>query len=150
MPSVLTIVAIAIGLAQTPGSSTPLSQKRDVMQSEVAITTWTDGEIRERIGAKVLEHDSEVARGENVTAMVRLLGCQREKGVCRASADVVVYKPDGTVLSEMKNVDLASGHGTVAVKLDAADVTGVYRVVATVRDLNARRFGTTERLFGVK
>ena len=30
------------------------------------------------------------------------------------------------------------------------DVTGVYRVVATVRDLRATRFAKTERLFGVK
>jgi hypothetical protein len=29
-------------------------------------------------------------------------------------------------------------------------VTGIYKVVATVRDLQATRFAKTERLFGVK
>ena len=141
----VTLAAIANSDAAQPAT------KPAGLQAEVAITTWNEGQIREQIGAKVLEHDSEVARDESVTAMVRIRGCQADAtGVCRASADVTVYKPDGTVLTEVKSIDLARSHGTAAIKLSPSDVTGVYRVVATVRDLNARRFGTTERLFGVK
>jgi hypothetical protein len=38
----------------------------------------------------------------------------------------------------------------VPLKIDADAPTGVYRVVARVRDLAARRFATVERQFGVK
>ena len=146
-----TLALVALTLALPATALAQSAAKPAGLQAEVAITTWTEGQIREQIGAKVLEHDSEVARDESVTAMVRIRGCQADaKGVCRASADVVVYRPDGSVLSETKGIDLARSHGTAAIKLSATDVTGVYRVVATVRDLNARRFGTTERLFGVK
>jgi hypothetical protein len=62
----------------------------------------------------------------------------------------VVYRPDGSVFSEAKNVELVGGRGTVAIAFSPSDATGVYKIVATVRDLNARRFGSAERFFGVK
>lgn len=129
----------------------PLTAKRQVMQSVVAITTQPAAEIAGIAAAKEIEHDSEVSRDEAVTIVVTMLGCEADaKGQCNASADVVAYKPDGSVHSETKGISLATGRGTAALRLSPGDVTGVYRVEATVRDLTARRFGKTDRLFGVK
>ena len=61
-----------------------------------------------------------------------------------------LYKPDGTVHSELKNINLSTHRGSAILKLSMDDVTGIYKVVATVRDLQAQRFAKTERLFGVK
>jgi hypothetical protein len=147
----------AIGLMLGPAfqtnqsASRPLSQKREVLQSEIAITTRPSAELASLPPSQSVDHDSEVSRSESVTVVVSIRECTKdEKGACNASADVIAYKPDGSIHSEMKNIALSTGRGTAALKLTANDTTGVYRVVATVRDLNARRFGKTERLFGVK
>jgi hypothetical protein len=153
MTSLFALTTLTLTLTQTPApAQTPpqTSMKRDLLQAEIAISTLPDAKVREQVAARVLEHDSEVGRDETVTAIVRVNGCQADAQGCKTSADVIVYRPDGSVLSETKNVDLPNGRATVPVKLSAADVTGVYKVVARVRDLNARRFGTIERLFGVK
>jgi hypothetical protein len=98
-----------------------------------------------------IDHDSEVARDETVTVVVTLQGCQPDAaGTCRATADIVTQKPDGTVHSERKNVPLTGGRGTAALALTPTDATGVYTVIATVRDPEARRVARSERLFGVK
>ena len=118
------------------------------MESEVLITTLSAADLT---AAKTLEHDSEVARTETVTVVVIMPPCQKDpQGSCNASADIVTYTPDGKVHSEIKGVSLNAGRGTAALKLAPTDATGVYRVVAIVRDLNAKQFGTTERRFGVK
>jgi hypothetical protein len=122
-----------------------------LFKAVVAITTRPPADLSSIPATQEIEHDSEVDRSEVVTVVVMAQGCQADAtGACRASADVVVYKPDGSVHSEMKGINLATGRGTTTLKLAPGDVTGVYRVVATVRDLNATRFGKTERLFGVK
>jgi hypothetical protein len=69
---------------------------------------------------------------------------------CQVKADVVIYKPDGSVFHEAKGVDLAADRGTVPVKIDASAATGLYKIAVTVRDLTARRFATVERQFGVR
>ena len=98
-----------------------------------------------------LEHDTEVDRSESITIVLSIAACDKgEVGRCNASADLVAYKPDGTVHSEMKNVSLNSLRATAPLKLSASDQTGLYKIVATVRDLNASRFGTAERVFSVK
>ena len=153
--TMLSSAVIVFALGQTaPPAPVPqqsLSEKREVLKSEVAISTLPEADLKGVPAAKPIEHDSEVARTELVTVIVTIQGCQAgATGACNASADVVAYKPDGTVHSEMKNVSLATGRGTTTLKLAPTDVTGVYKVIATVRDVNAKRFGKTERLFGVK
>ena len=147
-------IILALGQTQPPGTPVPqqsLSDKREVLRSEVAISTLPAADLTSMPATKTIEHDSEVDRSEAVTVIVTIQGCQKDaKGACNASADVVAYKPDGSVHSEMKNITLASGRGTAALKLTPSDATGVYKVIATVRDLTAKRFGKTERLFGVK
>lgn len=141
-------LVIAVGLVSGQAS---LTSKREVLKAVVAITTRPATELAGIPAAQEVEHDSEVARSEAVTVVVMVQGCQPDaKGVCQASADVVAYKPDGSVHSEMKGINLSSGRGTASLKLAPTDETGVYKVVATVRDPTARRFGKTERLFGVK
>jgi hypothetical protein len=124
------------------------SERRDQTKPEILITTLPEADVK---AAKALEHDTEVARHEAITVVVLLPSCQKDPGgACNASADIVAYKPDGGVHSEMKSVSLNGGRGLASLRLAPADPTGVYKVIATVQDLNARRFGKTERLFGVK
>jgi hypothetical protein len=141
---------VVVGLMQTP-SSQPLSQQRAGLLPEVLITTLSAEEIAKRGASQPLEHDTEVQRHEAITVIVTIAECTKDaKGTCNASADVVAYKPDGSVHSEMKTVSLNTGRGTASLKLLEGDATGLYKVVATVRDLNARRFGKAERSFGVR
>jgi hypothetical protein len=157
MKILLISAAVILALGQTPPpSGTPvpqqsLSDKRQVLRPEVAISTLPAADLRSVPASKAIEHDSEVDRSEAVTVIVTIQGCQTDaNGACNASADIVAYRPDGSVHSEMKNVSLSNGRGTAALKLAPTDATGVYKVIATVRDLTAKRFGKTERLFGVK
>jgi hypothetical protein len=124
------------------------SPQPEALKAELLVTTLPVADVRT---AKTLEHDTEVGRNEAVTIVLILPACQKDaQGACNAAADIVAYTPDGKMHSEMKSVSLNEGRGTAALQLAPADPTGVYRVIATVRDLNARRFGKTERLFGVK
>jgi hypothetical protein len=144
----LIVLFVAAGLLQT---SKPLSQQRSTLQPDVLITTLTAEELAKRSATDPLEHDTEVQRHEAITVIVTIAECAKDgKGMCNASADVVAYKPDGSIHSDMKNVSLNTGRGTASLKLAAGDVTGIYKLVATVRDLNARRFGQAERSFGVR
>jgi hypothetical protein len=143
---------LSLALLQAPASSQPsLSDKRAVLRTVVAITTLPSADITRLPASAEVEHDSEVARSEKVTVVVTIQGCQgNPAGVCEAAADVVAYRPDGTVHSELKNISLASGRGMAILELKPDDVTGVYKVEATVRDPNARRVAKADRLFGVK
>ena len=135
-------------VAATPAQS--LTQKRASLKPEVLITTLAPDAIVQAATAE-LEHDTEVDRSESITIVLSIAACDKgEVGRCNASADLVAYKPDGTVHSEMKNVSLNSLRATAPLKLSASDQTGLYKIVATVRDLNASRFGTAERVFSVK
>ena len=71
-------------------------------------------------------------------------------GACKVNVDIVVYKPDGSMLHEARSLDLPTGRGAVPFKIDANAETGLYKVVSTIRDLTARRFATMERQFGVR
>ena len=128
-----------------------LSAEREVLKAVVAITTMPPSELDKIPASKEIEHDSEVSRSELVMVVVMAPGCKANaQGECNATADVVTYKPDGSVHSELKNINLASHRGSAILKLASDDVTGVYTIVATVRDLQGQHFAKTERLFGVK
>ena len=147
----LLALVVAIGLTHTTASSQTLSQKRGALQPEVLITTIAPAELAQRASAAALEHDTEVARAESITMVVSIAACEKgENGTCNASSDVVVYKPDGSVHTEVKNLVLNNLRVTAPLSLKANDATGLYKVVATVRDLNGRRFGQAERIFGVQ
>ena len=145
------LLSLAVGLMVTAplrAAEQGSSEKRELIKSEVLITTLPAADIK---AAKTLEHDTEVAKNEAVTVVVILPTCQKDsQGVCNASADIVAYRPNGEVHSEMKSVSLNEGRGMASLRLAPSDPTGVYKVIATVRDPNSRQFGKTERLFGVK
>jgi hypothetical protein len=169
---VFAILVLALGVSQVPfeplrprkppanespakpdakPDATPTPVAATVWQSGVAIWTRPLAELSKMPVSAEIDHDSEVARDEMVTVVVTLQGCQANaSGACLATADIVAQRPDGTVHSEMKSVALASGRGTATLALTPADVTGVYTVIAIVRDPEARRVARTERLFGVK
>jgi len=150
MGTLLLIAALVFGSTQDVPVR-KLSSEREVLRAVVAITTMPPSELEKIPVSKEIEHDSEVSRSELVMVVVMAPGCKpNPQGECDATADVVTYKPDGSVHSELKNINLASHRGSAILKLASDDVTGIYKVVATVRDLQATRFAKTERLFGVK
>lgn len=154
MKLLLAGLALAVAVGQNPPPPAPvrsLSEKRDVLQSEVAVTTLSAAEL-DRIGAsQPVEHDTEVARAEAVIIVISIKGCSPdEQGQCRASTDIALHRPDGSVHSDVKGLSLAGGRARTAVTFATDDPVGIYRVVATVRDPVARRFARVERLFGLK
>ena len=154
MATLFVLMALGFNVAQTtPSAPAPqtMSQKRDVLQPVVAITTLSAAELSAISIDTSIEHDSEVSRAEPITVVVTIQGCEADaQGACNASADVVAYTPTGAIHDELKGISLKTRRGTATLNLGTGDATGVYKVVATVRDLDARRFGKTERLFGVK
>ena len=150
MKIALLIGVLGLGLGQDVPVRR-LSAEREVLRPIVAITTIPPSELEKIPLTTEVDHDSEVSRSELVMVVVMAPGCQTNpQGACNASADVIAYKPDGTVHSELKNIALSTHRGSAMLRLASDDVTGVYKVVATVRDLQAQRFAKTERLFGVK
>jgi hypothetical protein len=142
---------LTLGLVQASASQSTPSQKRQVLQPQVLVTTLSADEVMKQTASTAIEHDTEVSRHEPLTIVLTIAECEKgENGMCNASADVVAHKPDGSVHTQLKNVSLNNRRATAALTLSPGDPTGLYKVVATVRDLNARRFGTAERIFGVK
>jgi hypothetical protein len=151
--SVVVVIAIASGAISVATQSGPLSSRINALQTEILITTLTTTELKTQLETDKgnIEHSSEVGRQGPVAAVVRVPGCQKDKdGVCKVSADIVVYRPDGTVHQEVKTLDLPQGRGALPLVFDGQAPTGVYKLVVTVRDLTTRRFATSERPFGVK
>ena len=152
-------LAVALALVASAQQSRPTGQpgavtgQTEKLQSEVLISTLPTADLTKQITAATgtIEHKSEVARGGPVAAVVRTTGCMKDTaGACKVNADVVIYKPDGSVFHEVKSLDLPAGRGAVPLKIDANTATGIYKVVVTIRDLTARRFATVEQQFGVK
>jgi hypothetical protein len=147
----LVIGLLALTVAQGSSATTSLSQKRDTLKPEVLLTTMSADELAKHPAGHALEHRTEVARADALTIVLTTGPCEKgADGGCTVSADLVTYKPDGTVHSEHKNVAVKGDRATVSLKFAPSDPTGLYRVVATVRDLTARRFAQAERMFGVK
>jgi hypothetical protein len=119
--------------------------------TEVLISTLPESDIAKRLsGGETIDHTTEVMRGKPVTAILRAPRCQRDPaGACRISAELVVYQPDGSPYRKA-DIEVGGGSGTAPLTFDAQASAGVYRVVATVRDLVSRTFVTVERRFAVK
>ena len=150
----LAFIVAAVAHAQQQPAQSLQDQPTETLHSEVLISTLSTEDLKKQIAAPdgKIEHKSEVARGEPVAAVVRSTGCMKdEAGRCNISANVTVYKPDGSVFHEAKAVDLSTtGRVAVPLTIDANAATGLYKVVVSVRDLTARRFAVLERQFAVK
>jgi hypothetical protein len=146
----LLLAGVLLALAPVSAERQTLPGPGD-LRPEVAITTATGTDLDEVLAGRTIQHRSEVSRSDRITVIVSIQACQPDgEGTCRASADVVLRAPDGSVHTEMKAIDLATTRGTARLALDAADPAGIYTLHATVRDLNARRFGRAERRFAVR
>lgn len=142
---------ILVALFQPPAPQPRLSEKSLSLQPQVLITTLPSERVAEQAITSPLEHDTEVSRSEAITMVVTIEACEkRAQGACDASADLAVYRADGSKHSEVKNLSLTSRRATAPLKLTDNDATGLYTVVATVRDPATRRVGKAERIFGVK
>ena len=152
----LAVALTAVSAAQQSKQSQPDTSTRtaETLQSEVLISTLPAAELTKQIAAEkgTIEHKSEVERGGPVAVVIRSTDCMKdEEGRCNTTAKVTVHNPDGSVFHETKALDLPrSGRLAVPVRIDASAGTGLYKVVVTVRDLTARRFGVLERSFAVK
>jgi hypothetical protein len=149
---ILSAVTLSVSIA-TADQTGSLTSKTDEMQPEVLISILPEADLARQIAAPTgaIEHKSEVSRSGPVAAVVTTKSCQKDtEGICRVNADVVVYRPDGSIHQQVKAVDLPAGRVSIALNFDAQAPSGIYRVVATIRDLAARRFGTAERKFGLK
>lgn len=150
---VLAALLIALAPVFAPGLSAPASQS-DTLQSEVLVSTLPTEDLKKLIAAPSgpIEHKSEVARGGPVAVVVRTTGCMKDTaGRCTLNADVVVYRPDGSVFHEAKTLDLSpTGRIVVPLNIDANAGTGLYKVAVRIRDMTARRFAEMERQFAVK
>jgi hypothetical protein len=158
-----TFIAAALAVAQalvayaqeSPATHQPrtVTGETEKLLSEVLISTLASKELTKQIAAATgtIEHNSEVSRGGPVAAVVRAKGCMNDTaGSCKVNADIVIYKPDGSVFQQVKSLDLPGGVAAVPLKIDANTPAGVYKVIVTIRDLTARRFATVEQQFGLK
>jgi hypothetical protein len=97
-----------------------------------------------------------IARGVPIVALVFFTGCRPdENGLCNASADFTILRPDGSVYAEFADRDLwkrkpAPPDGTLRLSaeyvgaiIEPDDPLGRYEVQVSVHDLNA---GTTLEL----
>ena len=138
--------AITVVSAAQSGARTPL-------RAEILITTLSEADLEAELNAPAgkIEHVSEVRRDVPAAAVLRVDGCQpNDKGDCTATVEMVVRRPDGSIHSETKKMDLPRGRGFVPLTFAADAPAGVYTVVATVSDLAARRFTKAERKFGLR
>ena len=91
-----------------------------------------------------------IARGVPIVAFVFFTGCRPdESGLCNASADFTILKPDGSVYASFSDLDLwkrrpAPPDGMlrlsaeyVGVVIESEDPLGEYEVQVSVHDLNA-------------
>ena len=152
----LAVALTAASSAQPVPQSQPQTSTRptEMLQSEVLISTLPAAELTKQIAAEkgTIEHKSEVERGGPVAVVIRSTACMKdEEGRCNMTAKVTVHNPDGSVFHETKALDLPpTGRLAVPLTIGATAGTGLYKVVVTVRDLTARRFGVLERSFAVK
>jgi hypothetical protein len=161
MNGTLLVATLALALATVSSARQPPQNPQPdnltpstATQSEVLISTLPPAELKKQIAAEkgTIEHKSEVERGGPVAVVVRSTGCMKDvEGHCDITAKVTVYGPDGSVFHETKALDLPpTGRLVVPLKIEASTGTGLYKVVVTIRDLTARRFGVVERQFAVK
>jgi hypothetical protein len=153
MKPIVLAALIALGPVFAPVLSALTSQS-DTLQSEVLISTLPPEDLKKQIAAPsgAIEHKAEVVRGGPVAVVLRTIGCMKDTaGRCNLNADVVVYRPDGSVFHEAKALDLApTGRLVVPLNIDANAGTGLYKVAVRIRDMTARRFAEMERQFAVK
>ncbi len=140
-----------MALAQTP----PSARQTSALESDLIVATREDDTLRAwlewRPGA-TLDTVTEVRPGTAALAIARVRGCLVDGGRCNVNVDYTIYKPDGSVFRELKLQPVEQGKTVPSLRftLTATDPAGLYRVVATIRDLTARRTQRPERIFSLR
>lgn len=106
---------------------------------------------------------TEVAeRGKPIVAFLFFTGCKEIDGVCNATADFTVYRPDGSEYASEKAAELWKDKpappgdniqlsvANLGVRIEPNDPQGTYRVKAVAHDVNALRSITVEQTFTVE
>jgi hypothetical protein len=137
--------------AQTP----PSARKASALETELIVATSDDATLRqwaEWQPGVMLDTVTELRPNAAALAIVRVRGCQVEYSKCGVNVDYTIYRPDNSVYKEAKLQPVENGRVAppLTFTLTASDPPGLYRVVATVRDLNARRTQRPERIFSLR
>lgn len=87
-------------------------------------------------------------RGQTVRVMVMFANCTEDKdGNCHVLVDFTIKRPDGTIYASFKEKDLWKGkkppknmtflgNASLGVEIEQDDPYGVYKIQASIRDLN--------------
>lgn len=125
------------------------------LELELVVATRDDDRLRQWASGSPgvsLETVTEVRASETATAQARIRGCQPDaRGRCALTIQYVATGPDGQTLARLPAQAVEAGAPPPALRLTFSDAnpTGLYTVVAMVRDLNAKRMVRTERIFGL-
>lgn len=94
---------------------------------------------------------SKLIRGSTFGAVVLFTGCKPKGGLCDATVDFKILKPDGTTYGDDPGLDLWIGfppppkfnqqlsHANLGIRIEDKDPIGVYQIIATVHDRVAHR-----------
>ncbi len=102
-------------------------------------------------------------RGKFLSAVVLFKGCEADSsGNCNAELDIVAFDPKGKIYGEMPRVELWQqkpapdpgytqlSRSYMGLIIEPMDPSGMYRVIAVARDLNAKTEAKSEARFEVK
>lgn len=155
-----TLLATALALAlpslvEVSAQTPPSARKASALDTELIVATRDDDTLRqwsEWQPGVTLDTVTELRPNTPALVIVRVTGCQIEFTKCNVNVDYTIYRPDNSVYKEAKLQPVENGRTAPPLKftLTASDAPGLYRVVATVRDLNARRTQRPERIFSLR
>jgi hypothetical protein len=149
------MLALALPLTMAFVQMPPSARQASNLQSDLIVATREDDTLRGWLDWRpgvTLDTVTELRPDAPAFAIARVSGCLADGGSCRVNVDYTIYKPDGSMYRELKLQPVEQGKMVPSLRftLTAADPAGLYRVVATVRDLNARRTQRPERIFSLR
>lgn len=148
--------SLALGHGPKPGALAPdpaWSKSENGFSAMLLLSDEPDDVLRSwatpGTGVPIKTADT-ITRGVPIVAFVLFAGCRPdENGLCNASADFTILRPDGSVYESFSDRDLwkrkpAPPHGMlrlsaeyVGVVIEPRDPLGRYQVRVSVHDLNA-------------
>lgn len=151
----LFVLLLALTTAGAAPQVPPSMRQASTLDTDLIVATRDDDTLRFwtewRPGA-TLETVTELRPDTPAVAIVRVTGCMVVDGRCDVNVDYVVTRPDGSVYREAKLLPVDGGKVAPPLRftMSASDPPGLYRVTATIRDLNARRVQRPERIFSLR
>jgi hypothetical protein len=148
-------VILATVMALVAPWATGAGQPRPPLIIELVIAAGSDARLEQwalHQGAE-LETVTEFRPGQPVVAQARIAGCDPgDRQRCDVSVQYVVHGPGGTVYHQEPSRPAETGTPAPAMRFafTDADPAGLYRIVVTVRDLNAKRLSRVERIVGLR